>query len=124
MSWFRKYCPIYINTLNIFRPLRTWWKNRNIAQIPHIKFLLKRRPFDWLQENFYTWYWWDHITIWNFPHKWIIILIDDVQYKYRFGLREMESIPFILIRMFGWNFIMKFSSPKSEDNYQYWERLK
>ena len=41
MSWFRKYCPIYINTLNIFRPLRTWWKHRNIAQIPHIKFLLK-----------------------------------------------------------------------------------
>ena len=62
--------------------------------------------------------------MWNFPHKWIIILIDDVQYKYRFGLREMESIPFILIRIFGWNFIMKFSSPKDEDNYQYWERLK
>ena len=124
MSLFRKYCPIYINTLNIFRPLRTWWKNRNIAQIPHIKFLLKRRPFDWLQENFYTWYRWDHITMWNCPHKWIIILIDDVQYKYRFGLREMEASPCILIRIFSWNFIMKFTSTKSEDNYQYWERLK
>lgn len=124
MSWFRKYCPIYINSLNIFRPLKTWWKNRDIARIPHIEFSLKRRPFDWVQENFYTWYWWDHITMWDFPHKWIIVLIDDVQYKYKFGLREMESIPFILIRMFGWNFMMKFSAPKNENNYQYWERLK
>lgn len=129
MNWFRKHfpiyiLPIYINTLNIFRPLKTWWYNRNIASFPKLIFSFKRRPFDWLIENFYTWYWWDHPHIFNFKKKWIIIIIDDVRYKYKMGIRELESIPFILIRIFGYNLLIKFTAPKCESNYTYWEKLK
>lgn len=124
MNWFRKYFPIYINTLNIFRPLKTWWYNRNIASFPKLEYSFKRRTFDWLIENFYTWYWWDHPYIFNFKKKWIIIIIDDVQYKWKMGIRELESIPFILIRIFGYNLLLKFVAPNCESNYTYWEKLK
>lgn len=130
MRIFKKYCPVYINTLNIFRPLKTWFYNLTnhwysvSHKFPHIKVQFKKRDFKWLVENFYTWYWWDHPHIWNFEKKWIIILIDDVQYKSTYGIRQLESVPFILVRMFGWNFIMKFNAPKNEDNYQYWEQFK
>lgn len=129
MNWFKRYFPIYINTLNIFRPLKTWsynmyhhWYTKS-HKFPYIEIKINKRPFDWLCENFYTWYWWDHPTIWNFKKKWIIILIDDVQYKWKFGIREMESIPFILIRIFGYNLIVKFKDPENKNNYKYWESL-
>ena len=115
---FRQYFPVYINTINI------WWKNRQTVKFPHIKFNIKKRTFDWVEENLYTWYWWDHITMWNFPKKWIIVLIDDVQYKYKFGLRELESVPFVLVRIFDWNFIIKLSAPNKSNDYIYYEQMK
>ena len=124
MSLIKKYFPFYINTLNIFRPLKTWWQNRNIAQIPKIKVLFNSESFKWVTENFYTWYWWDHPTIWNFSKKWLIVIIDDVQYKYTYRIRQLESIPFIFIRIFGYNLLITFNNPKYENNYEYWERLK
>lgn len=121
---FRQYFPVYINTINIFRPIKTWWKNRQTVKFPHIEFNIKKRTFDWVEENLYTWYWWDHITMWNFPNKWIIVLIDDVQYKYKFGLRELESVPFVLVRIFNWNFIIKLSAPNKSNDYIYYEQMK
>jgi len=122
MTSLRHLCPIYINTLNIFRPFKTWFSNvLNCWSIaPHrlkIGGFLKRKDFDWLEKNFYTWYWWDHPHIWNFKKKWIVIIFEDVQYKYKMGIREMETCPFILIRMFGWNLLLTLN----DRDYQFWE---
>lgn len=130
MSIIKKYCPIYINTLNIFRPLETWlyniWHHKHDTSLKPLKINIqfKKRPFEWLMENFYTWYWWDHPHIWDFWRKWVIVIFSDVQYKYTYGLRELESVPFILVRIFGYNLLITFDAPKGEDKYKYWEKLK
>lgn len=130
MSLIKKYFPIYINTLNIFKPLKTWLYNiflhwYNIShKFPSIKFNFYHCSFEELTKKFYTWYWWDHPTIWNFPKKWLIIIIDDVQYKYTYGIRQLESVPFIFIRIFGYNLLITFNAPKYENDYEYWEHLK
>ena len=117
---FKKYFPIYINTLNIFTPFKTWFKHKDILKFPKIKFNFYKCPFKDFTNKFYTWYWWDHPYIWNFKKKWIIILIDDVQYKNTYGMQELESVPFIIIRIFNLNLIWKFKSPTGND-YEYWE---
>ena len=123
MSLFRKYFPIYINTLNIFRPFKTWLKNVDNAKFPSIEFTFHFGCFEWLKNNIYTWYWWDHPYIWNFKNKWILILIDDVQYKYTWGFKELESVPFIIIRIFGFNFIWELTSSDNKNIYEYWEKI-
>jgi hypothetical protein len=127
MGKFNKYFPIYINTLNIFKPLKTWLYNIYLDIIPHnflnIKFEFYKGSFDIIKEKFYTWYWWDHPYIWNFNKKWIIILIDDVQYKYTYGMRQLESVPFIYIKLFKYNLLITFNAPKYFNNYEYWEKL-
>ena len=120
---FKIICPIYINTFNIFRPLRTWYHNRNKARFPKIKFHCGIRSFECLENYIYTWYWWEHKYIWNFRNKWLLILIDDVQYKYTYGIRQLESIPFIIIKIFDFIFLWKFEAPNNENNYEYYERL-
>lgn len=119
---FRKYFPIYINTFNILRPFKTWF--HNVIHYYHLsdhklKFntCCKKQDFEWLKENFYTWYWWDHPHIWNFEKKWIIIIFEDVQYKWKFGIRQLETCPFVLIRIGNWNLIITLN----EKNYHYWE---
>lgn len=123
MNKFKKYFPIYINTLNIFRPLKTWWRNKNSVRIPSINIKFNKKSFNWVVETFYTWYWWDHPTMWNFPKKWLIIIIDDVQYKYTYGIRQLESVPFVYIKILKYNLLITFNSPKYENIYEYWERL-
>lgn len=129
MNKFKKYFPIYINTINIFRPLRTWFYNivhhwYSISHsFPKIKVQFNKRSFNWVVENFYTWYWWDHPTMWNFPKKWLIIIIDDVQYKHTYGIRQLESVPFVYIKIFKYNLLITFNAPKYENDYEYWERL-
>ena len=123
ISWLKYYFPIYINTLNIFRPLKTWWKNRDHTLMPSVEFTYAICSFKCLEDYIYTWYWWDHPYIWNFKNKWILILIDDVQYKSKFGMKELESVPFIIIRIFGLNLVWQFNAPQYENNYEYWERL-
>lgn len=121
----RKYCPIYINTLNIFRPFKTLVRNiKYLKGIPRLSFKFYNRQYKWLEENFYTWYFWDHPSIWNFKRKILLILIDDVMYKTTFGLHEFQTTPFILIRFFNYNFIFQIKSPKGMDNYTFWESLK
>lgn len=126
----KKHSPIYINTLNIFRPFKTWLKNMfsNWTDIVHrpldIQIYHNKESFDYVIHNFYTWYWWDHPWVYDFAHKRIIVIIDDVQYKYTFGLRELESVPFIFIRMFGHNLFIEFNAPRGFDNYEYWENLR
>lgn len=126
----KKLCPIYINTINIFRPLKTWLYNillhwYNIPhKFPSIKFKFYHCSFEELTKKFYTWYWWDHPYIWNFKKKWIIILIDDVQYKYTYRIKQLESVPFILIRICEYNLLIKFNAPKEYGNYEYWEKMK
>lgn len=123
----RHYCPVYINTLNIFKPFRTLMKNIKQVYhigIPHISLKFYNRSYRWLEENFYTWYFWDHPTIWNFKSKILLIIIDDVMYKTTFGLHEFQQSPFILIRFFNYNFIFQIKSPKGIDNYRFWENLK
>lgn len=119
----KKKFPIYINTLNIFRPLRTWYHNKNIARFPNIDFTYDICSFQCLEDYIYTWYWWDHRWMFDFPNKWLFILIDDVQYKYTYGIRQLESVPFIIIRIFNLTLVWKFIAPKHENNYEYWERL-
>lgn len=123
ISWLKHYFPIYINTLNIFRPLKTWWKNRDHARMPSIEFTHAICSFKCLENYIYTWYWWEHPDIWNFKNKWLLIIIDDVQYKTKYGIRELESVPFIIIRIFGLNLVWKFNAPQYENNYGYWENL-
>lgn len=122
-----KISPIYINTLNIFRPLKTWFKNKiknHKLKFPNINIKCKLSNFDWIRENIYTWYWWEHEDIWDFKHKLILIIIDDVQYKYTYGIKMLESIPFIIIKIFNFNMIIKFKAPKYFDDYQYYESLR
>ena len=123
LYYVRKYIPIYINTFNIFKPLRTWLKNVDNAKFPSIEFTWAICSYKCLENYIYTWYWWDHPHIWNFENKWILIIIDDVQYKYTFGLRELESVPFIIIRIFGLNMVWQFNDPNDESNYEYWEKM-
>jgi len=123
LYYVRKHIPIYINTFNIFKPLRTWLKNVDNAKFPSIEFTWKICSYKCLENHIYTWYWWDHPHIWNFKNKWILIIIDDVQYKYTFGLRELESVPFIIIRIFGLNMVWQFNAPDNESNYAYWEKM-
>ena len=92
--------------------------------IPRLSFKFYNRQYKWLEENFYTWYFWDHPSIWNFKSKILLILIDDVMYKTTFGLHEFQQSPFILIRFFNYNFIFQIKSPKGMDNYTFWESLK
>lgn len=120
---FKKYFPIYINTLNIFKPFKTWFKHKDILKFPKIKFNFYKCPFKDFTNKFYTWYWWDHQYIWNFEKKWLIILIDDVQYKLKYGIIELESVPFIFIKIFNLHFLITLNSP-NDNNYQYWESFK
>lgn len=116
--------PIYINTLNIFRVYKTWYVNRNKFKRPKIRIQTFKSDFWYLTKRLYTWYWWDHSEMYNFEHKKILILIDDVFYKYVYGIKMMEQVPFILIRIFNYNIIFKFKSPDLRDDYQYWETMK
>ena len=119
----RKISPIYINTLNIFRPLKTWWKCKASTVFPTIKISFKIKKFNYLYEHFYTWYWWEHAYLWNFWKKPIIILIDDVFWKSTYGIVEYQQSPFILIRIFNFNLIIKFVSSPHIQNDIYWERM-
>lgn len=123
----RHYCPVYINTLNIFRPFRTLMKNIKQVYhigIPHISLKFYNRSYRWLEENFYTWYFWDHPSIWKFEHKILLIIIDDVMYKTTFKFNEFQQSPFILIRFFNYNLIIKINAPTGSNNYNFWESLK
>ena len=115
--------PIYINTLNIFRTIKTWWKHRKNYKFPKIDISCIKADFNTFKENFYTWYWWDHPYEWNFEKKKIIILIDDVQYTSRYGIDERESVPFRVGRFFNRNLLITFNSPDNRSNYEYWESL-
>lgn len=120
---FRKLSPIYINTLNIFRPLKTWWHCRMSMPFPHIKISLNIKNFNYLYKHFYTWYWWEHASLWNFWKKIIIILIDDVFWKSTYGIVEYQQSPFILIRIFNCNLIIKFVSHSKDQTDIYWEKM-
>lgn len=120
---FKKIFPIYVNTLSMLRPWRTWWLNRNTHHIPRLSMSLVKRTFDWIEENVYTWYWWDHLQEWRLDKKLILILIDDVQYKWTFDIRQLESMPFILIRIFNWNLIVKLEAPKGQNDFEYYESM-
>lgn len=120
---FRKLSPIYINTLNIFRPLKTWWHCRTSFAFPHIHILFKIKDFNYLYKHFYTWYWWDHASLWNFWKKPIIILIDDVFWKSTYGIVEYQQSPFILIRIFNCNLIIKFDGHSNNRTDIYWEKM-
>lgn len=119
----KKILPIYVNTLNVFTAWRTWWLNRHTHRIPRLDISLVKRPFDWIEENVYTWYWWDHLQEWRLDKKLILILIDDVQYKWTFDIRQLESMPFILIRIFNWNLIVKLEAPKRQNDFDYYESM-
>lgn len=123
MGKFKKIFPIYINTLNIFRPFKTWWKNGCKSGWLKPKIVFNNQGFEWAINNFYTWYWWDHPFIWNFHKKWLIVLIDDVQYKHTFGIKELESVPFIYIKIFCWNLLISFNAPAYYNKYYYWETI-
>jgi len=119
---FKKHCPIYVNTLNVFRPLKTWLKNRNV-NFPKISCqYVKISTIRDFEKVIYSWYLWDHSYEWEFDKKWLVILIDDVQYKYKFGRKELESVPFILIKFLKHCLVFKFNDPDG-DNYRYWESM-
>lgn len=120
---FRRISPIYINTLNVFQPLKTWWANHSTHKFPTISISVMWKPFNYVKDSLYTWYWWEHISKWNLNKKLLIVLIDDVQYKYTYGIRQLESIPFIFIKIFNFNLIIQFDAPKYENNYEYYESM-
>lgn len=120
---FRKLCPIYISTLNIFRPLHTWWHNRMSYSPPHIKVSFSKTDFNYLYNNFYTWYWWETAFIWDFFKKSVIILIDDVFWKSTYGIVQYQQSPFILVRIFNYNMIIRFVAPNNMSNTEYWEKM-
>ena len=116
--------PIYINTLNVFRVYKTWYANRNNFKCPKIHIQTFKSDFQHLIRKLYTWYWWEHNEMYDFEHKKILVLIDDVFYKYVYSIKMMEQVTFILIRIFNYNIIIKLKSPDLRDNYQYWEAMK
>lgn len=124
----KKSFPIYINTLNIFRPWRTWFYNVFIRgkyySTPVMKFETFKSSFTDLESKLYTWYWWEHVHRWDFKNKKVLVIIDDVFTKYKFSIHELEQVPFILIRIGQRNFIMKLKAPKWIDANFYWESMK
>lgn len=110
---------IYINTLNIFKPWRTYWANRKHVQMPSITCRFFKSTFEELKQQHYTWFWWDN----DFSKTKLLVLIDDVFVKSKFGIIELEQVPFILVRIFNWNFLMKLKTPGCMNRYEYWENM-
>lgn len=124
VRWLKMVCPIYLNMLNVFKIFNTWWHHRSTHRFPHIRIQFVHCDWDWIVENLYCWWWWDKQYEWNFKNKLFLMIVDDVQYKNTFNIRQLESVPFILIKFFNWYFILRLEDPNQENDYQYWESMK
>lgn len=110
---------IHINTLNLLKPWRTYRANKHLVKKPSISCKFFKSSFEELKRHHYTWFWWDN----DYTDTKLLVLIDDVFTKTKFGMIELEQVPFILIRLFKWNFLLKLEAPKNQDNYEYWENM-
>lgn len=116
-NWYHYKSPIFINTLNVFKPIRTWWKARKYFRFPSIKFRYGKAG------EVAT-------SIWhgsNNRAKWFDLNFCDVFWKMKFDNSVFEAEPCINLILFGkWQFLWIFGCPKvsyNENNYMYWEAL-
>lgn len=116
-KWYHYKSPIFINTLNIFAPLQTWWKARKYFRFPSIKFRYGKAG------EVAT-------SIWHGSNNCANIFdlkFCDVFWKWKFDDSVFEAEPCINLILFNrWQFLWIFGCPKvsyNENNYMYWESL-
>lgn len=115
----RWYSPIYLNTLNFLKPLKTLWLGRKILEKkPNIKIHIGKIQMG-TSAPIYSDYYWDG----NFYERNFIFhgLIQDVMWKTKYGMLEFEEPPrwhFIFFRKWYITFSLEF-----ENNYREYERI-
>ena len=116
-NWYHYKSPIFINTLNIFKPLRTWWKARKYFRFPSIKFRYGNAGEV-------------ASSIWHSSMncaKWFDLEFCDVFWKWKYDDSVFEAEPCISLILFNkWHLLWTFECPKvsyNKSNYMYWEAL-
>ena len=118
--YIRWYSPIYINTLNIFRPFKTLWKGRKIISKenrPHFKLTYGCITND--NSPIYSEYYWDGYFAKN--NKLFHCLITDIMWKTKFNIVEYEEPPRYHFVIFGKYYLT--ISIEFKDNYKEYERI-
>lgn len=121
--WFYFNFPIYIGTLNIFRPFSTWFKVRKYFKMPHITFKCGNI------NNVYS-----H-SLYNdryekSPNFILFFNNTDVEWKYKLSGITFECEPTAVLVLFNkWKFVWALEAPsikpknKYRDNNGYWEAI-
>lgn len=116
-NWYHYKSPIFINTLNIFAPIRTWWKGRKYFRFPSIKFRYGKAG------EVATSIWHSSMN----RAKWFDLAFCDVFWKWKFDDSVFEAEPCINLILFNrWQFLWIFECPKvsyNKSNYHYWESV-
>lgn len=116
-NWYNFKSPIFINTLNIFKPLRTWWKARKYFRFPSIKFRYGKAGEV-------------ASSIWHSSMncaEWFELKFCDVFWKRKYDNIVFEGEPCVNLILFNkWHLLWTFECPKvsyNESNYMYWEAM-
>jgi hypothetical protein len=98
---------LYIDSI----PLSTWWKARKVFAKPKLEYYFFKR-------NSYV-----YVKDLN-PYSHSIINIYDFEWKTKYGDYRFEYCPQIVIKIFGYYFIMIWTDPSGKgDNMNYYETL-
>ena len=117
-NWYHYDSPIFVNTLNVFKPLRSWWSARKYFRFPSIKFMYGKID-DCLSGSIF------HSS--NNCAKWFDLRFCDVFWKWKYDDVRFEGEPCIKLDLFNkWKFLWIFECPNvsyNRNNYMYWESL-
>ena len=110
--------PIYINTLNIFKPFETLKKAKDILTNSKYKVKIKKGKVG-DTAPIYTSYYWDG-DFWK--KNWLFhCLIEDVMWKSKYGMIEFEEPPrwhFVFFKKWYLTISLEF-----DNNYREYERI-
>lgn len=120
-TWLYYNSPIYIGTLNIFKPLKTWFSARKHFKKPHITFRCGKID-NIATGSIYN----DYFS--GRPNFIMFFDAIDVEWKYKNEDISFESEPTIVLSLFNtWKFIWIFEAPTFENKYRnnngYWEAV-
>ena len=107
--WFYYKSPVYIN-LNIFKPIKYWWKARKVFRRPHISKTFQDAPYTLQCHN-----------------KLFHLSFNELGYKMKYSEPRFEWCPYIYLVIFNkFEFLWLFTSPVDIDhmgNMIYWESI-